>query len=189
MRRQQRRALAERLVPDVHGGTYAGLLDGHNHRRGPTCSCGSSNFKGLAVGRVPLAMLPLIEYIWSVIADPTRPTLVVLDEAGSLLNNPASARLVAEATRTGRHHGIITLNPRSDGRRLRGAAPGGAVIDNASVSPPLAPVRPRAAPGCSRSSTSRADERANGRAAAGPSGRCGQARIPPLPSRCGLRGD
>ncbi len=132
LRRQQYRALAERLVPYVHGGTYAGLLDGPTTVR-PDALLEVFNFKGLADRLVPLAMLPLIEYIWSVIADPTRPTLVVLDEGWSLLNNPASARFVAEATRTGRHHGIITLNLSQMVTDYEGPL-GQAVIDNASVS-------------------------------------------------------
>jgi len=132
LRRQQFRALAERLVPYVHGGTYAGLLDGPTTVR-PDALLEVFNFKGLADRLVPLAMLPLIEYIWAVIADPTRPTLVVLDEGWSLLNNPASARFVAEATRTGRHHGIITLNLSQMVTDYEGPL-GQAVIDNASVS-------------------------------------------------------
>jgi len=132
LRRQQYRALAERLVPYVHGGTYAGLLDGPTTVR-PDALLEVFNFKGLADRLVPLAMLPLIEYIWVVIADPTRPTLVVLDEGWSLLNNPASARFVAEATRTGRHHGIITLNLSQMVTDYEGPL-GQAVIDNASVS-------------------------------------------------------
>jgi len=132
MRRQHYRALAERLVPYVHGGTYAGLLDGPTTVR-PDALLEVFNFKGLADRLVPLAMLPLIEYIWAVIADPTRPTLVVLDEGWSLLNNPASARFVAEATRTGRHHGIITLNLSQMVTDYEGPL-GQAVIDNASVS-------------------------------------------------------
>jgi len=132
LRRQQYRALAERLVPYVHGGTYAGLVDGPTTVR-PDALLEVFNFKGLADRLVPLAMLPLIEYIWSVIADPTRPTLVVLDEGWSLLNNPASARFVAEATRTGRHHGIITLNLSQMVTDYEGPL-GQAVIDNASVS-------------------------------------------------------
>ena len=132
VRRQQHRALAERLAPYVHGGTYAGLLDGPTTVR-PDALLEVFNFKGLADRLVPLAMLPLIEYIWSVIADPTRPTLVVLDEGWSLLNNPASARFVAEATRTGRHHGIITLNLSQMVTDYEGPL-GRAVIDNASVS-------------------------------------------------------
>jgi len=132
LRRQQVRALAERLVPYVHGGTYAGILDGATTVR-PDALLEVFNFKGLADRLVPLAMLPLIEYIWSVIADPTRPTLVVLDEGWSLLNNPASARFVAEATRTGRHHGIITLNLSQMVTDYEGPL-GQAVIDNASVS-------------------------------------------------------
>jgi hypothetical protein len=132
LRRQHYRALAERLVPYVHGGTYAGLLDGPTTVR-PDALLEVFNFKGLADRLVPLAMLPLIEYIWSVIADPTRPTLVVLDEGWSLLNNPASARFVAEATRTGRHHGIITLNLSQMVTDYEGPL-GQAVIDNASVS-------------------------------------------------------
>ncbi len=132
LRRQQYRALAERLVPYVHGGTYAGLLDGPTTVR-PDALLEVFNFKGLADRLVPLAMLPLIEYIWAVIADPTRPTLVVLDEGWSLLNNPASARFVAEATRTGRHHGIITLNLSQMVTDYEGPL-GQAVIDNASVS-------------------------------------------------------
>jgi len=132
VRRQHCRALAERLVPYVHGGTYAGLLDGSTTVR-PDALLEVFNFKGLADRLVPLAMLPLIEYIWSVIADPTRPTLVVLDEGWSLLNNPASARFVAEATRTGRHHGIITLNLSQMVTDYEGPL-GRAVIDNASVS-------------------------------------------------------
>ncbi|MHB8648046.1 MAG: VirB4 family type IV secretion system protein, partial [Thermomicrobiales bacterium] len=132
VRRQQYRALAERLMPYVHGGTYAGLLDGPTTVR-PDALLEVFNFKGLADRLVPLAMLPLIEYIWSVIADPTRPTLVVLDEGWSLLNNPASARFVAEATRTGRHHGIITLNLSQMVTDYEGPL-GQAVIDNASVS-------------------------------------------------------
>ncbi len=132
LRRQHYRALAERLVPYVHGGTYAGLLDGPTTVR-PDALLEVFNFKGLADRLVPLAMLPLIEYIWAVIADPTRPTLVVLDEGWSLLNNPASARFVAEATRTGRHHGIITLNLSQMVTDYEGPL-GRAVIDNASVS-------------------------------------------------------
>jgi len=132
LRRQHYRALAERLAPYVHGGTYAGLLDGPTTVR-PDALLEVFNFKGLADRLVPLAMLPLIEYIWAVIADPTRPTLVVLDEGWSLLNNPASARFVAEATRTGRHHGIITLNLSQMVTDYEGPL-GQAVIDNASVS-------------------------------------------------------
>ncbi len=132
LRRQHYRALAERLVPYVHDGTYAGLLDGPTTVR-PDALLEVFNFKGLADRLVPLAMLPLIEYIWAVIADPTRPTLVVLDEGWSLLNNPASARFVAEATRTGRHHGIITLNLSQMVTDYEGPL-GQAVIDNASVS-------------------------------------------------------
>ncbi len=131
-RRQQHRALADRLAPYVHGGTYAGLLDGPTTVR-PDATLEVFNFKGLADRLVPLAMLPLIEYIWAVIADPTRPTLVVLDEGWSLLNNPASARFVAEATRTGRHHGIITLNLSQMVTDYAGPL-GQAVIDNAAVS-------------------------------------------------------
>jgi type IV secretory pathway VirB4 component len=132
VRRQQHRALAERLAPYVHGGTYAGLLDGPTTVR-PDALLEVFNFKGLADRLVPLAMLPLIEYIWAVIADPTRPTLVVLDEGWSLLNNPASARFVAEATRTGRHHGIITINLSQMVTDYEGPL-GRAVIDNAAVS-------------------------------------------------------
>jgi len=132
LRRQHYRALAERLVPYVHDGTYAGLLDGPTTVR-PDALLEVFNFKGLADRLVPLAMLPLIEYIWAVIADPTRPTLVVLDEGWSLLNNPASARFVAEATRTGRHHGIITLNLSQMVTDYEGPL-GQAVIDNAAVS-------------------------------------------------------
>jgi type IV secretory pathway VirB4 component len=132
VRRQHCRALAERLVPYVHDGTYAGLLDGPTTVR-PDALLEVFNFKGLADRLVPLAMLPLIEYIWAVIADPTRPTLVVLDEGWSLLNNPASARFVAEATRTGRHHGIITLNLSQMVTDYEGPL-GRAVIDNAAVS-------------------------------------------------------
>jgi len=132
LRQQHYRALAERLIPYVDGGTYAGLLDGPTTVR-PDALLEVFNFKGLADRLVPLAMLPLIEYIWAVIADPTRPTLVVLDEGWSLLNNPASARFVAEATRTGRHHGIITLNLSQMVTDYEGPL-GQAVIDNASVS-------------------------------------------------------
>ncbi len=132
LRRKQYRALAERLVPYVHGSTYAGLLDGPTTVR-PDALLEVFNFKGLADRLVPLAMMPLIEYIWAVIADPTRPTLVVLDEGWSLLNNPASARFVAEATRTGRHHGIITLNLSQLVTDYEGPL-GQAVIDNAAVS-------------------------------------------------------
>ena len=58
LRRQQYRALAERLVPYVHGGTYAGLLDGPTTVR-PDALLEVFNFKGLADRLVPLAMLPL----------------------------------------------------------------------------------------------------------------------------------
>ncbi len=132
VRRRAYRTLAERLVPYVGEGTYAGLLDGPTTVR-PDALLEVFNFKGLADRLVPLAMLPLIEYIWSVIADPTRPTLVVLDEGWSLLNNPASARFVAEATRTGRHHGIVTLNLSQTVTDYEGPL-GRAVIDNAAVS-------------------------------------------------------
>jgi len=132
VRGRQYGALAERLMPYIGHGTYAGLLDGPTSVH-PDALLEVFNFKGLADRLVPLAMLPLIEHIWSAIADPTRPTLVVLDEGWSLLNNPASARFVAEATRTGRHHGIATLNLSQLVTDYEGPL-GRTVIDNASVS-------------------------------------------------------
>jgi len=132
VRARQYGALAERLMPYVGHGTYAGLLDGPTSVH-PDAPLEVFNFKGLADRLVPLAMLPLIEHIWAQIADPTRPTLVVLDEGWSLLNNPASARFVAEATRTGRHHGIATLNLSQAVTDYEGPL-GRTVIDNAAVS-------------------------------------------------------
>ncbi len=107
LQRQGRKDLAQRLEPYVGEGTYAGLLDGPT-TVGPDAPLEVFNFKGLADRLVPLAMLPLIEYIWAAVRD--EPVLMVLDEGWSLLNHAASARFVAEVTRTGRHHGLITLN-------------------------------------------------------------------------------
>jgi hypothetical protein len=124
-------ALAERLAPYVGEGTYAGLLDG------PTTVAADAplavfNLKALPDRLVPLAMLPLLEHIWTQLADPARPTLVVLDEGWALLNHPASAPFVAEVTRTGRHHGLATLNLSQLLGDYTGPA-GEAVLENASV--------------------------------------------------------
>jgi hypothetical protein len=124
-------ALAERLAPYVGEGTYAGLLDG------PTTVAADAplavfNLKALPDRLVPLAMLPLLEHIWTQLADPARPTLVVLDEGWALLNHPASAPFVAEVTRTGRHHGLATLNLSQLLSDYTGPA-GEAVLENASV--------------------------------------------------------
>lgn len=126
-----RAALAERLAPYVGEGTYAGLLDG------PTTVAADAplavfNLKALPDRLVPLAMLPLLEHIWTQLADPARPTLVVLDEGWALLNHPASAPFVAEVTRTGRHHGLATLNLSQLLSDYTGPA-GEAVLENASV--------------------------------------------------------
>lgn len=124
-------ALAERLAPYVGEGTYAGLLDG------PTTVAADAplavfNLKALPDRLVPLAMLPLLEHIWTQLADPARPTLVILDEGWALLNHPASAPFVAEVTRTGRHHGLATLNLSQLLSDYTGPA-GEAVLENASV--------------------------------------------------------
>ncbi len=123
--------LAERLVPYVGDGTYAGLLDGPT-----TLRAGAPlevfNFKALPDRLVPLAMLPLLEWIWTQLADPARPTLVILDEGWALLNHPASAPFVAEVTRTGRHHGLATLNLSQLLGDYTGPA-GAAVLENAAV--------------------------------------------------------
>jgi hypothetical protein len=124
-------ALAERLAPYIGEGTYAGLLDG------PTTVAADAplavfNLKALPDRLVPLAMLPLLEHIWTQLADPARPTLVVLDEGWALLNHPASAPFVAEVTRTGRHHGLATLNLSQLLSDYTGPA-GEAVLENASV--------------------------------------------------------
>ena len=96
-------------MPYVGDGTYARPARRPDDRP-PDAPLEVFNFKALPDRLVPLAMLPLLEYIWTQLADPARPTLVVLDEGWALLNHPASAPFVAEVTRTGRHHGLVTLN-------------------------------------------------------------------------------
>jgi hypothetical protein len=90
------------------------------------------NFKGLSDRLTPLVMLPLIEYIWQVIADPAKPVLLILDEGWKLLEHPASARFLTEVARTGRHHGIISLNLSQFVTDYTGPT-GSAVLDNAVV--------------------------------------------------------
>ncbi len=101
--------LARRLAEYVGSGSYAGLLDGPT-TVSPDAPLEVFNFAGESDKVAARAMLPLIEHIWSVIADPERPTLLVMDEGWSLLEGRASARFMREATRTGRHHGLLTLN-------------------------------------------------------------------------------
>lgn len=124
-------ALAERLSPYVEAGTYARLLDGPTTVR-PDALLEVFNFKHLADHLVPIAMLPLIEYLWAAIADPARPTLLVLDEGWKLLEHPASGRFLAEVARTGRHHGIVTLNLSQFVTDYTGDL-GDAVLKNSSV--------------------------------------------------------
>ncbi|HET8629458.1 MAG TPA: hypothetical protein VFL91_18720, partial [Thermomicrobiales bacterium] len=130
-RRRQHAALAARLAPYVGDGTYADLLDGDTTIR-PDSLLTVFNFKGLADRLVPLAMLPLIEYIWAVVADPRRPVLLVLDEGWKLLEHPASARFMAEVARTGRHHGLVSLNLSQFVTDYAGPT-GAAVLQNAAV--------------------------------------------------------
>ncbi len=101
--------LARRLSPYVGEGAYATLLDGATSISADA-PLEVFNFAGISPRVAALAMLPLIEHIWSIIADPKNPTLLVMDEGWSLLQGEASARFVREATRTGRHHGLLTLN-------------------------------------------------------------------------------
>ncbi|HEU5422527.1 MAG TPA: hypothetical protein VFU72_03220 [Nitrolancea sp.] len=108
-RRQRAALLADRLGPYTGDGLYARLLDGATAVRADALLT-IFNFKGLSDRLVPLAMLPLLEYLWTVIADPARPLLLVLDEGWKLLEHPASARFVTEVARTGRHHGLAQLH-------------------------------------------------------------------------------
>jgi hypothetical protein len=101
--------LARRLGPYVEEGAYAALLDGPT-----TVAAGSPllvfNFADVSPRVAQLAMLPLIEHVWSIIADPEHLTLLEMDEGWSILEGEASARFMKVATRTGRHHGLLTLN-------------------------------------------------------------------------------
>ncbi|MDP9382270.1 MAG: hypothetical protein M3Q29_19445 [Chloroflexota bacterium] len=101
--------LGRRLGPYVGEGTYAPLLDG------PTTVAADSpllvfNFADVSPRVAQLAMLPLIEHVWSIIANPDHLTLLEMDEGWSILEGEASARFMKVATRTGRHHGLLTLN-------------------------------------------------------------------------------
>ncbi len=131
-RRRRYGALADRLAPYVGDGTYAALLDGPTTVR-PDALAEVFNFKGLPDRLAPLAMTALLEYIWALIAEPTRPLLLILDEGWGLLDQPASAPFVAEVTRTGRHHGLVTLNMSQFVADYDGPL-GRAVIENAAVS-------------------------------------------------------
>ena len=124
-------ALAQRLAPYVGEGAYAGLLDGHTTVR-PGDVLEVFNFAGVSPRVAALAMLPLIEHIWSVIADPEHLTLLVMDEGWSLLQGQASARFMSEVTRTGRHHGLLTLNISQFVTDYEGPL-GRAVLDSRSV--------------------------------------------------------
>ncbi|HEU5424309.1 MAG TPA: hypothetical protein VFU72_12260, partial [Nitrolancea sp.] len=130
-RRQRYDSLAERLLPYVEDGTYAGLLDGPTTVRSAALLT-VFNFKHLSDRLVPLVMLPLIEHIWQVVADPTKPILLILDEGWKLLEHPASARLLAEVARTGRHHGLVSLNLSQFITDYTGPT-GQAILQNAAV--------------------------------------------------------
>ncbi len=101
--------LARRMQEYVGTGTYARLLDGPTTVT-PDAPLEVFNFAGVSDKIAARAMLPLIEHLWGVIGTPDRPTLLVMDEGWSLLQGKASARFMREATRTGRHHGLLTLN-------------------------------------------------------------------------------
>ena len=118
-------------MPYVEDGTYAGLLDGPTTVRSEALLT-VFNFKGLSDRLVPLVMLPLIEHIWQAIADPAKPVLLILDEGWKLLEHPASARFLTEVARTGRHHGIVSLNLSQFVTDYTGPT-GSAVLDNAAV--------------------------------------------------------
>jgi hypothetical protein len=131
----EHRALARRLGRYVGAGMYAGLIDG------PTTVAADAplevfNFKGLGDGLVPLVMQLLIEHVWEVVSERNkaqhRPTLVVMDEGWSLLNNPASAAFVSEITRTDRHSNVITVNMSQKLEDYTGPL-GQSVVDLASV--------------------------------------------------------
>ena len=122
------------MAPWVGEGTYAGLLDGPTtvRREAPL---EVFNFRGFSRRPDLLAavMLPLLEHVWTVIGRRSAlPVLLVLDEGWSWLEHPASARFVGEAARTGRHHGIATLNLSQSVRDYAGAL-GRVVLENAAV--------------------------------------------------------
>ncbi|MDP9353141.1 MAG: hypothetical protein M3P51_16595, partial [Chloroflexota bacterium] len=103
------RELARDLEPYVGEGTYAALLDG------PTTVQADAplvvfNFADVSPRVAQLAMLPLVEHAWSIIADPGHLTLLAMDEGWSILEGEASARFMKVAMRTGRHHGLLTIN-------------------------------------------------------------------------------
>ena len=133
-RRRLLAALADRLAPWVGDGTYAGLLDGPTTMR-RDAPLEVFNFKGFSRRPDLLAavMLPLLEHVWMTIGRRSAlPILLILDEGWSLLEHPASARFVGETARTGRHHGVATLNMSQSVRDYEGAL-GRVVLDNAAV--------------------------------------------------------
>jgi len=133
-RRKRCGALADRLVPWIGEGTYAGLLDGPTTVR-RDAPLEVFNFKGFSRRPELLAavMLPLLEHVWTQIARRADlPVLLILDEGWSWLDHPASARFVGETARTGRHHALATLNLSQSVRDYEGAL-GRVVLDNAAV--------------------------------------------------------
>jgi hypothetical protein len=133
-RRKLLGALADRLAPWIGEGTYAGLLDGPTTIR-RDAPLEVFNFKGFSRRPDLLAavMLPLLEHVWTTIGRRSAlPVLLILDEGWSWLEHPASARFVGETARTGRHHGVATLNMSQSVRDYEGAL-GRVVLDNASV--------------------------------------------------------
>ncbi len=103
------RELARDLEPYVGEGSYAALLDG------PTTVNADAplvvfNFADVSPRVAQLVMLPLVEHVWSIIADPGHLTLLGMDEGWSILEGEASARFLKVAMRTGRHHGLLTIN-------------------------------------------------------------------------------
>jgi len=130
-RRATLAALADRLAPFADDGTYAPLLDGPTSVR-PDAPLEVFNFKGLADRVVPFAMLPLLEYVWTVLGDPGRPCLLVMDESWKLLEHPATAGFVAEVARTGRHYGLAVLNLSQFIRDYEGPV-GQAILQNAAL--------------------------------------------------------
>ena len=130
-RRRRLDALADRLGPYTGDGAYARLLDGPT-TVDPGRPLEVFNFKGLNDRVAPLAMTLLLEYLWTIIADPTRPTLLILDESWGLLDQPPADRFVAEIVRTGRHHGIATINLSQFVSDYDGPL-GRAVVQNAAV--------------------------------------------------------
>ncbi|MEV2279471.1 ATP-binding protein, partial [Nocardiopsis sp. NPDC049922] len=125
--------LADRLDPFVHG-SHAALFNG------PSTSTVDGHLAVVSLKELsdevrPVGVLLALDAIWRNVtgAGPTRPRMVVVDEAWLLLQDPAAARYLARLAKAGRKHWAgLTLITQDVGDVL-GTELGRVVVANAAT--------------------------------------------------------